>query len=119
MYDEVRRVLAPNGYLVVTETDDRFKLPFVSQAVAFRRWRAEPGLNPRELRRRIEAAGFTLVKARRFYGLLARLGYTVLFFIRPPRGARARWWLWERAVAVDARFPFRAQASLLVAQITE
>lgn len=119
VYPEIRRVLAAGGHLVVTEVDDRFKLPFVDTGQAFDRWQVRTGgFSYDRLERLLGAAGLAVVEHRMFYGFPTRLAYTVLFFWPWPRhGARAKQRVWRSVAALERLWCPRPQAHLILATV--
>ena len=118
VYPEVGRVLKAGGHLIVTEVDDRFKLPFVDNRVAFERWRVRTGgASYARLAELLDGGGLEVVEHRMFYGLPARLAYTVLFFWRwPRRGSRIKQRLFRAVAASERWWCPRPQAHLIVAR---
>ena len=88
VYAELHRVLRTGGHLLVTEVEDRFKLPFVDNEVAYARWRVRTeGFSDARLADLLRVGGFDVVEHTKFYGTLTRFAYTVLFFWGWPRRA--------------------------------
>jgi ubiquinone/menaquinone biosynthesis C-methylase UbiE len=119
VYPEVGRVLRPGGHLVVTEVDERFKLPFVDNRVAFEQWQARlGGASYERLAGLLGAGGLHVVEHRMFYGLPTRLAYTVFYFWKwPRRGARVKRRLFQAIAASERWWCPLPQAHLVVARM--
>ncbi len=116
LYAELRRVLRRDGHLLLTEIDDDFSLPFMSQQEAFRQWGAMRTRPASENHQALTAAGFRVIDQRRYYGLVARTVY-LLFFMwnRPRRGHRLKCSVWRAVAHLDRLLPLGARATLVVA----
>ncbi len=117
VYPEVRRVLRAGGHLVVTEVDERFKLPFVDNKVAFATWGVRTGgFSYEQLAALVRAAALRVVDHRMYYGLPTRLAYTVFFFWGwPRRGSRLKMRLFHAVVASERWWCPLPRAHLIVA----
>jgi len=117
VFHEIVRVLAPDGWLIMTIPDAALHLPFVDMAAAYASWRSMKGLSrPRidELSRR---AGLSISGGRAYFGLPARLFYALAFFLNvPPRGTRLKRALWRYVVAGESYWCPAPQAHLIVGQ---
>lgn len=113
---EIRRVVRPDGLVLVTEVAAGYRLPLVDNESLFRVWGALEGIDLSELSRLLGDAGLDIVQQRRFYGVIPRFLYAVMFVRNlPPRGFRLKMWLWRQVAALDRRWSPGAKAHLVVA----
>lgn len=116
-YAEIGRVLRPGGHVLVTEVDDRYRLPFADDAKVFESWGVRGrGLPYGRLVDLLAANGMRVVEHRPFYGVLTRTAYSVLFVhCWPRRGSRAKHRLWALLAALERRWCVRPRANFVVA----
>ena len=121
VYPEIARVLKAGGHLVVTEMDERFKLPFVANEVAFARWEVKTGgFSYDALVERLEESGFTVVDHRMFYGVVTRFAYAAFFFWNvPSRGYRLKLRAWRMLARLERVWCPAPQAHLVVATVAD
>lgn len=117
IFREIGRVLKPSGVLVMTVPDANLHLPFANMNEVYESWRAREGLSSDRLHQLLELANVRVEKWSDYFGLPARLYYSLAFFKNVPRrGTRLKRKVWKYIVAGDQLWSPAPQAHLVVAR---